>query len=211
LTKRSWNSLEPVEKAYWSLGYCAIAGVDEVGRGAIAGPLLVSGLILPKDYHHPLLKDSKELTPKQREKIAEELRKVAVSFSFAWVEVEEIRRLGIFKAFLLGLEKAIQGLTKPDLILIDGPHPLPNFQGLQKALVKGDKLSLNIAGASILAKVERDRLMEELDKLYPDYGFAKHKGYATKEHISALKKLGPSPIHRTSYHCFAQWLTKKEA
>ena len=211
MTKRSWNNLEPVEKAYWSLGYCAIAGIDEVGRGAIAGPLLVAGLILPKDFFHPLLRDSKELNAKQREKVAEELKKEALSFSFSLVAVEEINRYGIFKAFILGVERVVQGLLKPDLILIDGPHPLPNYSGVQKALVKGDKLSLNIAGASILAKVERDRLMDELDKLYPGYGLAKHKGYATEEHISAIKRLGPSPIHRTSYSCFSQWLTKTKS
>ncbi len=203
MSKRSWNSFTPVEVHYWQLGYSLIAGVDEVGRGAIAGPLVVAALILPKDYLNPAIKDSKELSPLKREKIAEILKKEALSYSISWIEVEEINRLGIFKAFLLGIKRSLAQLSvAPELLLIDGPHALKDYKGLQKCLVKGDKLSLNIAGASILAKVERDHFMENLERLYPGYGFAKHKGYATPEHLQILQRLGPSPVHRTAYPLF---------
>ena len=191
-----------IENYYWSLGFKKIVGIDEAGRGAIAGPLFVGLVIFPLGYHHPSIKDSKLLTPEQREKLFEIIVREALFWEVASASVEEINNLGIIKALFVAIERGLSKIEAPDLLLIDGPLTIPQYKGIQKPIIKGDRLSLSIGAASILAKVSRDRYMKELAKSYPEYGFDKHKGYATKEHLLALKKYGPTPHHRITFKCF---------
>lgn len=189
-----------LELYFWNLGFKSIAGLDEAGRGALAGPLHVGLVIFPKGFYNQDIRDSKQLTPSKREKLFEIIIKEAVDYTISCATVEEINKLGISKALQLAMERALNSLkTSIDLLLIDGPVLLKSYRGIQKAIVNGDRLSLSIAGGSILAKVTRDRVMEELDKLYPGYGFSEHKGYATEKHIQVLKRLGPSPVHRLNF------------
>lgn len=196
---------QPIEIYYWSRGLKRIAGIDEAGRGAIAGPLFVGLVIFPQGYENPEIKDSKLLTPEKREELYEVICKEALCYAVSQATVEEINELGIIKALFLAIERTLAQVKeqfKPELLLIDGPLSYPHYKGLQKALVKGDRLSLNIAAASILAKVSRDRYMKEIAELYPQYGFEKHKGYATREHLLAIQKYGLSPLHRRAFKCF---------
>ncbi len=189
-----------LELYFWALGFKSIAGLDEAGRGALAGPLYVGLVIFPKGYLNQDIRDSKQLTSSKREKLFETIIKEAVDYAISCATVEEINKLGISKALQLAMERALNSLkTSIDLLLIDGPVLLKSYRGIQKAIVNGDRLSLSIAGGSILAKVTRDRVMEELDRLYPGYGFSEHKGYATEKHLQVLKKLGPSPVHRLNF------------
>lgn len=189
-----------LEYYFWSLGFNFIAGLDEAGRGALAGPLYVGLVIFPKGYFNQDIKDSKQLSPSKREKLYNVITQEAVEYAISWADVEEINSLGLTKALQLAMERAISSLKTPiDLLLIDGRMVLRNYRGPQKAIIKGDSLCLSIAGGSILAKVTRDRVMEELDRLYPEYGFSEHKGYATERHLQILKKLGPSPVHRLNF------------
>ncbi len=176
-----------------------VAGVDEAGRGCLAGPVVAAAVILPRGINLPGVTDSKLLTPEERKELEPRIRKEAVAFSIAKVEAEEIDRINILQATFKAMSKAVEALSvRPNILLIDGnktiPHPLP-----QKALVNGDQRSLTIGAASILAKVFRDTLMEEYHNIYPEYNFARHKGYATMEHRSALKKYGSCPIHRKTF------------
>ncbi|MEY2600400.1 MAG: hypothetical protein RLZZ142_2659 [Verrucomicrobiota bacterium] len=188
------------EDSLRAAGFWCIAGVDEAGRGPLAGPLFVAAVILPKDFSHPKLTDSKKLSPKSREKIFAELRSLPEVLScIVEIAPEEIDRLNILRATHEGMRRAILGLpSPPDHALIDGlpvhPFPVP-----QTALVGGDALSLSIAAASILAKVSRDYRMQELDAAYPQYAFAQHKGYGTALHLQRLRAHGPCPIHRRSF------------
>lgn len=191
-----------IERFYWSRGFSRIAGIDEAGRGALAGPLFVGLVIFPPGYQNPSIKDSKLLTPEKREELFEIILKEALEYAISSASVEEINQLGIVRALFLAVERALAQIRTPDLLLIDGPQAIPQYRGLQKALIKGDRLSLSISAASILAKVSRDRYMLELAKKYPEYGFDKHKGYATREHLSAIKRYGPSPYHRITFKCF---------
>jgi len=196
---------QPIEHHYWSRGFKRIAGIDEAGRGAIAGPLFVGFVIFPQGYENPEIKDSKLLTSEKREELYEVICKEALCYAVSQATVEEINELGIIKAFFLAIERVLTQVKeqfKPELLLIDGPLCYPQYKGLQKALVKGDRLSLNIAAASILAKVSRDRYMREIAESYPQYGFEKHKGYATREHLLAIQKYGLSPLHRRAFKCF---------
>lgn len=192
----------PIERYLWDQGFESIAGLDEAGRGAIAGPLFVGLVIFPEGYSHPEIKDSKLLSPKKREELFEVILKEAKAYAIASATVEEINRLGLMKALFLAMERAIAQVEEIDLLLVDGISLVPNYKGLQKALVKGDNLSLSIAAGSILAKVSRDRFMERLSLEYPQYLFHKHKGYATAEHLKLIKKYGASPVHRTTFLCF---------
>ena len=199
------------EEESYALGFNWIAGLDEVGRGPLAGPVVAAAVILPRGFFSSDIKDSKLLTAGQREKLAEVIREQAVSLGIGIVEVEEIDRLNILTASFLAMVKACQGLQPAaDCILIDGNQMIPRelfgpvktFGGSmprQKAIVKGDQLCLSIAAASILAKVTRDAMMVELDRIYPDYGFASHKGYGCAAHLEALRRFGPSPVHRRSF------------
>ena len=180
-------------------GYELIAGIDEVGRGALAGPVVASAVILP----HPanlswleLVRDSKELDSRKRESLFDLISKEAVAVGIGSIPSQVIDSVNIFRATKMAMMQAVEKLPKqPGFILIDrvslSQCPIP-----QRGITRGDKSCFSIACASILAKVARDRMMEELDALYPGYGFARHKGYGTREHISCLRKLGPSPVHR---------------
>lgn len=193
------------EQALRDRGIELIAGIDEAGRGPLAGPVVVAAVILPADFHHDLLTDSKKLSPTQREKIHAELTaRTDVLWSTAIVECDEIDRLNILRATHEGMRRAAAALPRtPGHVLIDGlpvrPFPLP-----QTALVKGDSQSFSIAAASVIAKVTRDRIMVRMDAVYPGYGFAQHKGYGTKFHLERLQSNGPCPIHRKSFEPVAQ-------
>lgn len=188
-----------VEKQYNEQGYSIICGVDEAGRGPLCGPVVAAACILPDGLYIEGLNDSKKLTEKKREKLFEIIKESAVAYCIAEASVEEINELNILEADLLAMRRAIDGLNiKPDLALIDG-NIARDFQVPAVPVIKGDATSMNIAAASILAKVTRDRMCIELDKSYPEYGIAKHKGYGTKDHMNALRTHGPSPIHRKQF------------
>ena len=176
-----------------------IAGVDEAGRGPLAGPVVAAAVIL--DDLKPIkgLADSKQLTARRREKLYDEIRAKALCCSIAQASVEEIDRLNILNATMLAMQRAVQGLRlKPAKVLVDG-NRLPPLDVLAEAIVSGDALVPAISAASILAKVTRDRLLDELDQRHPAYGFAKHKGYGTAQHLQALMAHGPLPEHRRSF------------
>jgi len=195
------GSLPPVyEELWWQRGR-SVAGVDEVGRGALAGPVVAAAVILPPGFVPALpVRDSKELTPAQRKRVAAYLQQCLRAYAFGWVEPEVIDTIGIVRATLLAMEQALAGLRpQPDYVLVDGVHfPAVEMPGC--ALVEGDRKCLSIAAASILAKVARDQWMEEVaDLRYPLYGFARHKGYGTPQHWEALQRYGPCPLHRRTF------------
>lgn len=192
-------------------GYAAVCGIDEAGRGPLAGPVVTAAVVLPEGYELAGLTDSKQLTAKKRDKLFEQLMAdERVQKSIASATAAEIDELNILRATHLAMARAAQGLPAPaDFALIDG-LPVPNFPLPSKSIVKGDSRSLSIAAASILAKVTRDRLMAELDVQYPAYGFAKHAGYGTAAHLAALRTHGPCPEHRRSFAPVAQVLTQPD-
>ena len=176
-----------------------ICGVDEAGRGPLAGPVVAAACILPDGIIIEGLDDSKKLTEKKREQLFKTITEVALDFSVGLATVEEIEEINILNAAMLAMKRAIEGLNKaPDLALIDG-NTSRGFDIETKTVVHGDAISQSIAAASILAKVTRDRMCYEYDKEYPEYGFAKHKGYGTKLHTDAIKKYGITPVHRPSF------------
>ncbi len=193
------------ENQHRAAGLGVIIGVDEAGRGPLAGPVVAGATILPADFTHLKLTDSKKLTAAQREKIYHELKADSrLQLATAIATVEEIDRHNILRATHMAMERAVRALgVDPEMVLIDG-LPVKGFPFPQQALVGGDGLSLSIAAASILAKVERDHLMEAYDVEFPGYGFAQHKGYGTKLHLAALQKHGPCKIHRNSFAPVAQ-------
>lgn len=177
-----------------------VAGVDEAGRGPLAGPVVVAAVILDPCRRINGLADSKVLTAARREKLDTRIRARALAYSVIAIDVDDIDRLNIFHATMLGMARAIAALAlQPARALIDGTHVPQNIQCEGRAIVDGDATEPAISAASILAKVARDRLMCELDARYPDYGFAQHKGYATPEHLAALDRLGPCREHRRSF------------
>ena len=184
------------------MGYLNIAGVDEVGRGALAGPVVAAAVILPLDdtfNWFKLVRDSKELTPSKRNVLYSLIYQEAPSTAVGIIESHIIDSIGIFKATKLAMCQAVEQLTcPPDFLLIDA-LTLPHLRIKQKGIIRGDKLCLSIACASIIAKVTRDRIMEKLDTIHPGYNLSKHKGYCTRQHCACLKQLGPSPIHRQSF------------
>lgn len=176
-----------------------IAGVDEAGRGPLAGPVVAAAVILDLRAPIPGLADSKQLSPRRREQLFDEIRAKALCCSIAQASVEEIDRLNILQATLLAMQRAVKGLRlKPNKVLVDG-NRLPSLEVLAEAVVSGDALIPAISAASILAKVTRDRLLNELHALHPGYGFDRHKGYGTAQHLLALQTLGPLDIHRRSF------------
>lgn len=176
-----------------------ICGVDEAGRGPLMGPVVAAACILPDGIIIDGLNDSKKLSEKKREKLFNEITEKALSYSIASASVDEIEELNILNAAMLAMKRAIEGLDiKADLALIDG-NCQRGFNIPAKTVVGGDAKVPSIAAASILAKVTRDRLCYEYDKLYPEYGFGKHKGYGTKLHMEVLRRLGPCPVHRPSF------------
>lgn len=188
-----------IENKIRSEGYTVICGCDEAGRGPLAGPVFAAAVILPENIDIPKLNDSKKLTEKQRDKLFDLIKESALDYCIAQASVEEIEEINILNASMLAMKRAVDGLkTKPDFALIDG-NIARGFDIPTTPIIKGDALSPSIAAASILAKVARDRYCLEMDKAHPEYGFAKHKGYGTKDHREALLKYGPSPMHRKSF------------
>lgn len=186
------------ERELWDGGLCFIAGVDEAGRGPLAGPLVVSAVIFEKEKKIPVVNDSKKLTAKQREFLYDQIISAAKKYSIIELNEEEIDSLNILQATHKGMRMAVKELEIAQFALIDG-LPVKNMSVESKAIVKGDAKSASIAAASILAKVYRDRLMDKYAELYPQYSFEKNKGYGTAKHLEAIKKYGPSLIHRKSF------------
>ncbi len=181
-------------------GYSMICGVDEAGRGPLAGPVYAAAVILPPDVVIDGVNDSKKLSEKKREALFDVIRETAVAYCIASASVEEIETHNILGATYLAMTRAVEGLSiQPQLALIDGNRIPPMLTIPAQYVVKGDALSASIAAASILAKVARDRVMREADAEYPAYGFAVHKGYGTAAHVAALREFGPCPIHRPSF------------
>ena len=195
-----WKIGFDFEEQARSEGFLFIAGVDEVGRGCIAGPVVAAACILDQTKPVPKdLNDSKKLTEKQRDQIAEELRSTAVSFAVGEVEPDEIDHINILEATKVAMAKAIENL-KPtaDYLLIDALR-LKQISIPQKSIIKGDSIAFSIAAASVIAKTHRDALMKTYDTAYPQYGFASHKGYGCKTHYDALREHGPCPLHRKTF------------
>lgn len=183
----------------YTAGFEVVAGVDEAGRGPLAGPVVAAAVILPKGLVIEGLDDSKKLSEKKRNELFKIIKEKALDYSIAYLTNEEIDKINILNASFKAMRKALDNLNaKPDYVLIDGNTS--RFITINHlTIVKGDQKSASIAAASILAKVTRDAMMEELDKQYPDYNFSKHKGYPTKEHIAILQEIGPCEIHRKSF------------
>ena len=181
-------------------GFKTVCGVDEAGRGPLCGPVCAAAVILPADVELEGVNDSKKLSEKKREALFDIIKEKSLAYSIAFATVEEIEEYNILEATFMAMNRAIEGLQiDADYALIDGNRVPKNIKIPCETVVKGDAKSLSIAAASILAKVSRDRLLLEYDKQYPEYNFAKHKGYGTKEHIEAIKKYGPCEIHRASF------------
>ncbi len=188
-----------VEKEVAADGYGIICGVDEAGRGPLCGPVMAAAVILPFGLKIPELNDSKKLSEKKRDELYDVITEKAISWAVCEASVEEINSMNILEASLLAMRRAIDALSvKPDFALIDG-NISRSFSLPVRAVVHGDAVSPSIAAASILAKVTRDRYCVELDKMYPMYGIAEHKGYGTKKHMEALRKYGAAPIYRTKF------------
>lgn len=188
------------ENAAKSKGFKLVCGVDEAGRGPLAGPVCAAAVILPENAVIEGLNDSKKLSEKKREALYDVIKEKAIAFCVAYGTLEEIETLNILQATFLAMNRAIDGLTvKPDFALIDGNRVPKDIKIPCETVVKGDGKSMSVAAASVLAKVTRDRLMLEYDKKYPEYDFKKHKGYGTKEHTELIKKYGPCEIHRMSF------------
>jgi ribonuclease HII len=195
MTGPSWHFEEQARAA----GYLEIAGVDEAGRGPLAGPVSAAAVVLPEGFGCDLLNDSKKLTERVREDIFSVLTEdCAVSWHHSFGEAGEVDEINILQATSAAMRRAVAGLPSVDYVLIDG-RPVKNFPLPSEGIIKGDGRSFSIAAASIIAKVLRDREMVAWDKIYPQYGFANHKGYGTKVHLEALRKYGPCPIHRRSF------------
>ena len=187
------------EKKMWQQDYNYIAGIDEVGRGPLAGPIYACAIIFKKDFIIPEVQDSKKLSEKKRDVLNPKIIESAISYAIGTASEKEIDTINIRQATFLAMKRAIEGLSiKPDYLMVDG-FDLPASNIPSEGIIKGDDKSFTIAAASIMAKVSRDSYMKDLDKKYPNYKFAKNKGYGTKEHIEAIKKYGITPIHRKSF------------
>ena len=195
------QELFSIEKALWAGGIRFVAGLDEAGRGPLAGPVVAAAVIFPKVVYIPGLNDSKLLTPTRREKLYGAIIEQASAVGIGEASPQEIDRLNILQASLLAMQRAVFHLAlDPEHLLIDGRWELPGCNIEQKALVKGDQRCFSIAAASIIAKVYRDRIMMDYHKLYPQYGFERHKGYPTRAHIEAISEHGYCAIHRRSFN-----------
>jgi ribonuclease HII len=180
-------------------GYLVVCGVDEAGRGPLAGPVFAGAVILPENYTHEILNDSKKLSEKKRDLVYDDIIRDAISWSVGIATEQEIDDINILNATFLAMKRAVNGLNiKPDLAFIDG-NRYANTGVKEITIVKGDSKCMSVAAASIIAKVSRDRFMQEVDKQYPQYQFSKHKGYGTKLHYEMIEKYGVSPVHRRSF------------
>jgi len=237
LTPRLAIGVQPgeLEEEGFSLGFKTVAGLDEVGRGPLAGPVMAAAVIFPRGFVHPDITDSKLLTAKKREALVPLIKEVALAWGVGSAEHHEIDRINILQASLLAMARALRRMElEPDYLLIDGIHEIPqpllvdslirdsnhwntknentvNTIPCQKTVKHGDRLCLSIAAASILAKVARDRLMTDYDQSYPEYGFAGHKGYGCASHLRAIQKYGPSPIHRKSFRPVRENLVRERS
>ncbi|MBW2739731.1 MAG: ribonuclease HII [Deltaproteobacteria bacterium] len=188
-------------------GFSYIAGIDEAGRGPLAGPVVSAAVLLPTSFHDPDITDSKKLSPKKRSYLYEKLYDQAVSIGIGIIDNIEIERINILNASLLSMAISVKNLSpQPDYLLIDGKFRIPTDLP-QEPIIRGDALSISIAAASIVAKVSRDRLMERYDLDYPQFGFSKHKGYPTKAHKEAIRTFGCCPIHRRTFKGVKEYRT----
>ena len=192
-TRQLWS----YEKEYSSYSY--ICGIDEVGRGPLAGPVVAGAVILPKDCDILYINDSKKLSEKKREELYEEILEKAVAIGIGYASPERIDEINILQATYEAMREAINNLSVTPDILLNDAVTIPGVECRQVPIIKGDAKSISIGAASIIAKVTRDRLMTEYDKVFPEYGFASNKGYGAAAHIQALKEYGPTPIHRRSF------------
>ena len=194
------SKMRELEDEKHAAGFKYIAGVDEAGRGPLAGPVYAAAVILPENTYIEGINDSKKLSAAKREKLYDEIIEKAAAYHISAVDEEVIDEINILNATFEAMKNAVSQLTpSADYVLIDGNRMPPDMPIPGETVVKGDSKSISIAAASILAKVSRDRYISEQDKLYPGYGFAKHKGYGTKQHIEAIKQLGPCKIHRKTF------------
>jgi len=192
--------MDTFEKIAYEEGYQLVAGIDEAGRGPLAGPVVAAAVILPPGYLNSEINDSKKLSAAKREELYEIINKEAVAIGMMVVDADIIDRVNILQATLQAMRDAVLELpTSPDFLLIDGNQRVPILTP-QKPIVKGDALSISIAAASIIAKVSRDRIMEMYHRQFPQYNFQQNKGYGTKEHLDAIKQFGICKIHRKSFH-----------
>ena len=193
------DNMRVYENCAYEKGYNYVCGVDEAGRGPLCGPVVAAAVILPKDMHLEGVNDSKKLTEKKREKLYDDIMENAVAVGIGMSDIDVIEELNILGATKQAMKEAISNLSvKADYVLIDGNQDI-NIDIDRQTVVSGDAKSESIAAASIIAKVTRDRMLRQYDKVYPEYGFAKHKGYGTKAHIEAIKEYGLTPIHRPSF------------
>ena len=193
-------NLKQIEKNFHEKGIKYIAGIDEAGRGPLAGPVVVASVIMPEGSMIEGVNDSKKVSEKKREKLYDLILKEAVSYGIGIIYQDEIDKINILQATKKGLTEAVEQMDiKPDLIMVDALTGIDTLGIPYDSIIKGDAKCYSISAASIIAKVTRDRIMREWDKVYPEYGFASHKGYGTAKHISALKEYGPCPIHRRSF------------
>ncbi len=199
------NGMKSYEQALYDKGVKYVAGIDEAGRGPIAGPVVAAAVILPQDFFLMGVDDSKKIRPSLRQELAFEIKRRALSWAVGIVSVSCLDQINILQATKLAMTMAANNLCREAEHLIIDAIQLPELDTPQTPLIKGDSLSVSVACASILAKVERDAIMEEYDGVFPGYKFAKHKGYATREHVEALFRLGPCPIHRTSFEPVKSW------
>lgn len=194
------TKLKEIEKELYVKGFQTIAGIDEAGRGPLAGPVVVAGVIMPKDSMIEGVNDSKKVSEKKREKLYDAILEEALSYSVAIIGQDVIDEINILNATKQGVTKVVEELEiKPDLILVDALTHIDTKGIPYDAIIKGDAKCYQIAAASILAKVTRDRIMRQWDEIYPQYGFMAHKGYGTAKHIAAIKEYGLCPIHRRSF------------
>lgn len=196
------------ENRLYEEGYRLIAGTDEAGRGALAGPLIVAAVIFPQGYQNPDINDSKQVSKRKREQLYKQICLDALDYAIVRIEMDEIDRLNIYQSSKVGMIRALEQLKQYDAVLTDA-MPLKECNRRVISLIHGDCLSISIAGASILAKVTRDRIMEAYSVAYPNYGFAKNMGYGTRQHMAALNQWGPCPIHRRTYEPMKSMLRPK--
>ena len=203
--------LERIEESLSEKGYKSICGVDEVGRGPLAGPVVAAAVILPEEFDTEGITDSKALTSRKRDHLFERLAAEGAICAIGILDNTAIDTLNILKASLMAMRKAVLDLKQsPDVVLVDGNFPIPNLTFPQYAIVKGDSRCVSIGAASIIAKVTRDRIMEKFQALYPSFSFAAHKGYPTAKHLQELKEFGPTDIHRRSFRPVAEILEQYE-
>ncbi len=192
--------LKEIDKSVFEEGYEYVCGIDEAGRGPLAGPVVVAAVIMPKDSIIEGVNDSKKVSEKKRELLYDQIINEAIAYGVGIVDQKEIDRINILNATKAGLTEAVRSLkTKPDVILVDALTNIDTCGVQYRSIIKGDAKSYSIAAASIIAKVTRDRIMRQWDQIYPQYGFEKHKGYGTASHIAAIKENGLCPLHRLSF------------